>query len=760
MIYRFLINSSKKRYNIPFRFTIPLICVCFFTIHAGKTVECTSSRGLSGYTYQSISEFEQHIRKSVSDKKNNSSPKYRIQEQLSQADLFYLTKAWNQLSTTAKNEYLSLTIIPDSARVFTTPGNHFEIYYMPSHKASHLNDDNYGFDRNSWQIKQSLPNGIPDYIDEIGWALDSCWELEVNRFNFIAPIPYKDNEYRSDKYKVVAYNASDYGFTYPFPVSDKFTYPKGWSSIIDIATNWTALRYDTNPLDAIRVTCAHEFFHAIQFSMTWNVLENFNLTLDDYPLAWLEGTATSIEEIAFPEVNDYVRYSSHYFSAPERPFLHDNDITNGFYYANSLLMLYISKILSPLSIDFTRTLLFNNYDKQQPFYSNLRTVSNNFSKQWTDILHDFHVASFYTGKYADTSRFLNDAQVFDTITVRDDSIVYSQPLIKKVFPYGMRLFTLRNTTTFPIDSLHLIFEHKSQNTISAADIPWSASILRIHKSIDTSISVSLDNDGNGYHTVYSIAPDERVIAIVTNGHALESKDYGVSFNDCTDNTYSSDTIRFSSVAPDSQSSATALFTLDTTILPCAPSLDFVTDKIYSEKANSMSLILKSTPFLFLYPHFWQGKSSCVFSITAKRGVGTDCDVYKWNEHLQQWEKSSGFTNVTTGDYTTFTTGVPVSGLYSIGKFVDNSKISIYPNPVSLKNGTVIFSGKSIKNITIYDASGKLIVNKSENVPIPYQWDLHTKFNRPVVPGLYFAVVGYETGLNERSIYKHKIMVTP
>ncbi len=762
MIYRFLMNTNKKLFDFRIQFTILLILVYFFTIHAGKTVEGTSSRSLNGYTYQSISEFEQHIRKSVSDKKNNSSPKYGIKEQLSQADLFYLTKTWDLLSTATRNEYLALTIIPDSASVFTTPGNHFEIYYLPSHVASHLNGDNYGFDRSSWRIKRSLPNGIPDYIDEIGWALDSCWELEVNKFNFIAPIPYRDNKFQSEKYKVVACSTSDaFAYTYPFPVSDTKIYPKGWSSIIDISTNWTKLGYDANPLDAIRVTCAHEFFHAIQFSMTWNVLENFNLTLDDYPLAWLEGTATSIEEIAFPDVNDYIRYSSHYFSAPHQPFLHDNNVTNGlFYYANSLLMLYISKMLSPSSIEFPRAILFNNYEKQHPFYSNIRTVSRNFSKQWTDILHNFHVASFYSGKYADTSRFLNDAQIFDTITVRDDSIVYSQTLIKKVLPYGMRLFTLRNTNTFPIDSLHLIFEHKSQNTISAADVPWSASILRMRTSIDTSISVSLDNNGDGYHTVYSIAPNERIVAIVTNGHALESKDYGVSFNDCTDNFYSSDTIRFSSFASDSQSSATALFKLDTTILPCVPSLDLVTDKIYYEKANSMSLILKSTPFLFLYPHFWQGKSSCVFSITAKRVAGTDCDVYKWNELQETWEKSSGFTNVITGDYTTFTTYTPVSGLYSIGKIVDDVKISVYPNPVSLKNGTVIFSGKSIKAITIYDASGKLIVNKTHNVPIPYQWDLHTIFNRSVVPGLYFAVVGYETGLNERSIYKHKIMVTP
>jgi hypothetical protein len=681
-------------------------------------------------------------------------------EYLSQTDLFHLTKTWGLLSSTTKNEYLSLSIIPDSAKVFTTPGNHFEIFYMPSHAASHLNGDNYSFDRNSWRIKLSTPNGIPDYVDEIGWALDSCWEMEVNKFNFIAPIPYKDNVFKSDKYKVVAYNASDYGYTYPFPVSDKILYPKGWSSIIDIATNWTALRYDLNPLDAIRVTCAHEFFHAIQFSMTWNVLENFNLMLDDYPLAWLEGTATSLEELAFPSVNDYIRYSSHYFNSPERPFLHDNDITNGFFYANSLLMLYISKVLSPSSIEFTRNVLFNNYDKPYPFYSNIRTVSKKFNNQWTDLLHNFHVASFYTGKYADSLRFLSDAPMFDTVAVQDDTNDSFQPIVKNVYPYAMALFSKRNTNSFLIDSMRLTFTHISENTATAADRPWKASILRIRTTIDTSISVSLDNSGDGTHTIYSISPNERIIAIVTNGHANESKEYGVLFNDCTDNFYSLDTIRFSSFSSDSQSFATALFTLDTTTLPCTPSLCIANGKIYNEKAASMSLLLKSTPFLFTYPYFWQSKSRCAFSVSVKNATDADYEIYKWNEVKLIWEKASGFSNKLIGNYNTFTISNPVSGIYAIGTTVNNVTLSVYPNPVSLKKGTVFFSGKSIKTITIYNASGELVVHETHNTGIPYKWNLHTKFKKQIVPGIYFAVIEYETGLNKRDIYKNKIMVTP
>lgn len=756
-------GASYNRYKrVPLRvhFSLLFIFCCYVSIHAGKTIQNTTNVNLNGYSFKSISDFEQHITRSVSDKRKQSLSEHNKNEHLSQADLFQLAKMWDVLSNTTRNAYLSLSIIPDSASVYTTPGSHFEIYFKPTHVASHLNGDNYGFNNNSWRTKQFTPNGIPDYIDEIGWALDSCWELEVNKLQFIAPIPYKDDVFKSDKYKVVAFNSPDYGYTYPFPAPDTARYPKGWASIIDISTNWTALNYDSNPLDAIRVTCAHEFFHSIQFSMTWNVNDNTTLMLDDYPLAWLEGTATSLEELAFPSVNDYLHYAPFYFSTPDRPFLHDKDVMSGFLYANSLLMLYISKIISPSASEFTRSILFDNYAKPMPFYANIRSVSKKFDTYWTDLLHDFHVASFFSGKYADSSRFLSDAQMFDTIVVPEDSIDSCQPIVKKINPYAMKTYSLRNSNAVTIDSVRLIFNQYNQYSNSAADIPWKASLLRIRSTIDTAIAVSLDKNGYGTCTVYSILPDERIIAVVTNGQELETKDYSVLFNTCPDKYFTSDTLRLSVFAAESQSSAAAVFKLDTTILPCNPSLGIASGKIYTEKASSMSLLLHSAPFAYSVPYLWQNKSSCTFAISVKQTQGADYSVYKWNDLKQLWEKTIGFANKLTGELNTFTVNNPVSGTYAIGSIIPNVTLSVYPNPVSLGNGSVFFSGKTIKTIAIYDASGQLILNKTREITIPYQWNLRTKFNKLIVPGIYYAIISHETGFNERDIYKQKIMVTP
>ena len=73
---------------------------------------------------------------------------------------------------------------------YISPGKHFEVYYSPSPIKSFLQNDNYGFDTlNNWRQKISAPNGIPDYVDEIAWALDSSWSIEVDRFGFQEPIP-------------------------------------------------------------------------------------------------------------------------------------------------------------------------------------------------------------------------------------------------------------------------------------------------------------------------------------------------------------------------------------------------------------------------------------------------------------------------------------------------------------------------------------------------------------------------------------------
>ena len=148
-------------------------------------------------------------------------------------------------------------------------------------------------------------NGIPDYIDLAATVLDSIWVLEVEQLGYNPPPP--DNGLGGgDEYDVyvVDIGGSYYGFTYPVTPSATTT-----PSYIKIDNNFTDPNYkQTRGLDALRVTIAHEFHHAIQFGYyagrdgSW----------------WQESTSTWMEEVAYPHIDDYLQYLTYFLGEPQR----------------------------------------------------------------------------------------------------------------------------------------------------------------------------------------------------------------------------------------------------------------------------------------------------------------------------------------------------------------------------------------------------------------------------------------------------------
>ena len=61
--------------------------------------------------------------------------------------------------------------------------------------------------------------------------------------------------------------------------------------------NFDPRQYGAPAYDSLRVTAAHEFFHAIQF--------NYDTTDDDW---FMEGTAVWVEDQVYDGINDYLNY--------------------------------------------------------------------------------------------------------------------------------------------------------------------------------------------------------------------------------------------------------------------------------------------------------------------------------------------------------------------------------------------------------------------------------------------------------------------
>ena len=150
-------------------------------------------------------------------------------------------------------------------------------------------------------------NGIPDYIDLTMAVLDSTWVLEIEQLGYNPP-PSDNGLGGGDEYDAyvveLGVGKSYYGFTYPMTGGATTT-----SSHLEIDNNYTDPGYkQTRGLDALRVTIAHEFHHAIQFGYYAKFDGSW----------WQESTSTWMEEVAYPRIDDYLQYLTYFLGEPQR----------------------------------------------------------------------------------------------------------------------------------------------------------------------------------------------------------------------------------------------------------------------------------------------------------------------------------------------------------------------------------------------------------------------------------------------------------
>jgi hypothetical protein len=148
---------------------------------------------------------------------------------------------------------------------------------------------------------------IQENVFEVALALDSTYNFEVIFLGYLKPPP-DNNEGGDNRYDVYISSASgNYGFTQPETPLGNQKY-----------TSYMEIHYDfknfyTKGLNAMRVTVAHEFHHAIQ-------LGSYTGDKADIDLFFYEMSSTAMEEFVYDNVNDYYAYMPSYFSNPQKAF--------------------------------------------------------------------------------------------------------------------------------------------------------------------------------------------------------------------------------------------------------------------------------------------------------------------------------------------------------------------------------------------------------------------------------------------------------
>ena len=220
---------------------------------------------------------------------------------------------WPRLSKGTREAFASLFQRPSRQRTVTSPAGLFKIHF-----------DESGSNAVSPTDRDS--NGVPDYVDEVAVTFDAVWDLQIDQLGYDPPL--SDGDRFFDVYITELAPQSVYGWTWP----ESFIGTTA-SCYLEIDNDYREVIYTSNGLDGLRVTAAHEFFHAVQFAYF------ADMTSAGW---WHEITAVWMEDVAYNDVNDYYQYIPFFFESPTASLDSDNNFT-GF------------SILAPLSSRITWT---------------------------------------------------------------------------------------------------------------------------------------------------------------------------------------------------------------------------------------------------------------------------------------------------------------------------------------------------------------------------------------------------------------------
>jgi len=171
-------------------------------------------------------------------------------------------------------DILGRTMRPDKDTLAISPSGHFYIHFDTTGSAAPDLTDSDG-------------NGIPDYVDEVGIIADSAYYVLVGQMGY-SEEPF-DGEGGYDIY-IMSYGVGVYGYNYK---------DNGNTSYLQIDNDYVGYnsKFDLTPIQIMRISVAHEYFHGIQ----WGYEKNLGINAYFY-----EMTSMWFEDVLVPDGNDYL----------------------------------------------------------------------------------------------------------------------------------------------------------------------------------------------------------------------------------------------------------------------------------------------------------------------------------------------------------------------------------------------------------------------------------------------------------------------
>lgn len=270
--------------------------------------------------------------------------------------LLEVKKNWENLTQEAKTFFSPLTERPTLINEEIACTTNFCFHYTTTGTDAVSADD----------IDNS---GIPDYVEQMADIFENVWVEYQNR-NYTMP-PLDGIAGGSEKYDIYisSINIIPNSFVYGYvsPENNIGNNPQSQNIVeVDCKISYMGMRnnYNSNLItvteeEAIKVTAAHEFFHAVQFGTTSSTTNFIS-----------EATAAWSEDEIYPGIDDNLQYLTSIFDTPDialnyNSFEIDNGTTyNSHWYGAWIFFRYLTEQTNPDIIRKIYNKLITNYEIQ------------------------------------------------------------------------------------------------------------------------------------------------------------------------------------------------------------------------------------------------------------------------------------------------------------------------------------------------------------------------------------------------------------
>jgi len=357
-----------------------------------------------------------------------------------------------------------------------SPTGHFYVHYdTTGNDAPNLSDlDN---------------NYIPDYVDEVGIMADSIRYVLVDVMGYLPEPEDEDGIY--DIY-LEDRGYLNYGINTPIDGSG--------ASYLIIDDEFEEGDYYIPGINTMRLTLAHEFFHAIQ--------RGYKAYPSFYDIFFYELTSTWIEDVVVPDGDDYLNWIDDFFDDPDQNW----DDTDG--YSLALFGHFLTRMYdTPNQLESTlMRKIWERIDlNDTPIEAVNHVLSNEYSttfiESWLDFvsmnLFNQIDASFY---YYEDQGLINPISTNPTSTIEDFTINLNNESV------AIKSFLIDETSAFDL-------VHSNSNFIGSINNIGQNNIIEVNDGY-----TNLFDTNDKIHFVYATEDSSNTLSV-----SLDMYVYG-----CTD----------------------------------------------------------------------------------------------------------------------------------------------------------------------------------------------------------------------------------